>query len=86
MRSAFPSRARLVRPEVPFPAAIVVRAIPGTTLQVGDVFPDPGEDKRARMRAALYVEQRRLAPATEPSAATAAKSKKEKKNHGIRET
>ena len=84
MRSAFPSRAHLVRPDVPFPAAIVVREIPGTTFKIGDTYPDPGEDKRARLRAALYVEQRRLAPAPEPSAATTAvKSKKEKRNYGV---
>jgi len=75
-----------MRPDFPFPAAVVARAIPGTTFKVGDAYPDPGDDKRARMRAALYVEQRRLVPAPEPSSATAVKTKKEKKNHGVRET
>ena len=57
------SLARLKRPEVPFPPMLVSRAIPGTELRVGDLYPDPGEDKRARLRAALYFEERRIVPA-----------------------
>ena len=92
MRSAFPSRARLVRLEIPFPAALVVRAIPGEpSLKVGDVYPNPGQDKRKRMRAALYIAQRRLVsapvltPEKESDAVKPAKTKAKEKKNGLRE-
>jgi hypothetical protein len=73
--------ARLKRPEIPFPRMVVSRAIPGTDLKIGDAYPDPGGDKRARLRAALYFEQRRIVPATPPLlAASRPPLQKEKKN------
>ena len=87
MRVTF-SRARLIRPDVPFPDMVVSRAIPGDpTLKIGDPYPNPGTDKRARMRAALYVEQRRIVPALAPPeqpAAPAAPAKKKERTNGLR--
>lgn len=82
--------ARLKHPEIPFPTMLVRRAIPGTDLRVGDFYPDPGSDKRARLRAALYFEQRRIVPAAvtapepQPDAGADGKKDKEKKSHGLR--
>lgn len=70
--------ARLKHPEIPFPSMVVSRAIPGTDLKVGDAYPDPGADKRARLRAALYFEQRRIVPVS--GTAVAAPITKEKKS------
>ena len=87
MRVKF-SRARLIRPDVPFPDMVVSRAIPGDPiLKIGDHYPNPGKDKRARMRAALYVDQRRLVSAPAPPeqpAAPATPTKKRERNDGLR--
>ena len=73
------SRARLIHPEIPFPQMVVSRVIPGLPeLKLGDPYPNPGADKRARLRAALYVEQRRLKPAPPPPEQHAAPAAKEK--------
>jgi hypothetical protein len=86
MRLVTLTRARLVRPEIPFPPMVVARPIPGNpALQVGDAYPNPGADKRARLRAALYFDERRIAPAQplpQQPAAPAAETSKEKKHHG----
>ena len=64
MRLVTLTRARLARVEIPFPPMVVIRPIPGDpTLRAGDPYPNPGDDKRARYRAALYFEQRRIVPA-----------------------
>ena len=87
MRVKF-SRARLIRPDVPFPDMVVSRSIPGDpTLKIGDPYPNPGTDKRARMRAALYVDQRRLVsapPPPEQPAPPAGPTKKRERNDGLR--
>ena len=86
MRLVTLTRARLARPEIPFPAMVVARPIPGNpALQVGDPYPNPGADKRARLRAALYFDERRIAPAgsrPDETAAPAAQTAKERKHHG----
>lgn len=86
MRLVTLTRARLARPEIPFPPMVVARPIPGNpALQVGDPYPNPGVDKRARLRAALYFDERRIAPAQplpQPPSAPAAETSKEKKHHG----
>jgi hypothetical protein len=74
--------SRLKRPEIPFPPMAVSRAIPGTGLRVGDAYPDPGPDKKARLRAALYFEQRRIVPV---AVVMPPNPPKEKKN-GLRKT
>lgn len=76
--------ARLKHIGIPFPSMVVSRAIPGTELRVGEPYPDPGTDKRARLRAALYFEQRRIIPAS--AASVPPPIAKKEKSSGTRKT
>ncbi len=66
------------------PTLVLVRAIPGSQLAVGNEYPIPDStDKRVVMRARQLYEQRRLAPA-EPKPGAGAKFKTKEVNSGNR--